>query len=309
MDARLDPDIQFFRLAQDLERLHPDAPPLGSTAAPHEEAIRFRANPTLAFPAGEVEWLRTDFDQDGIVDVCVNLIGLYGPASPLPTIFTERVIDPDKGGAVGDFLDLFNHRLAALLVVIWKHYRHDLRYQAGASDPLSLAVGSLFGSLPRSDAADPDRVLLLPYAGLLAMESRSAESVARILTHCLGLPCRIEEFVPRRIQLPPEARFTLGAPLALGVDTLAGDTIEDVTGKCRIWIGPMSFERFCALLPDGPEHAAADRLIDTVIREPLVRDLGLTLAEGEAPAWALGHGKLGWSTWADAPRGAVAVVT
>ena len=309
MDVHFDPDIRFFQLVELLERLHPDAAPIGSTEAPDAEAVRFRSNPTFAFPASEVASVTPNPTRAEVLDVRLNLFGLYGPASPMPTMLTERVLDPETGSVIADFLDLFNHRLASLLYRVWKHYRPDLRYREGAADPLSHAVGSLFGVLPRAEApGDPERVLLLPYAGLLAMASRSAQSAARILAHCLDLPCRVEEFVLRRVDLPSEARFTLGSPLMLGVDTLIGDSVEDVMGQCRIWIGPMTFQRFTAMLPDGAEHSRVEHLIETVIREPLARDLGLVLAADEAPDWMLGDRKLGWSTWADAPAGGPAAV-
>ena len=303
MDMSHDPDVGFFQLVEDLQRWRPASTPVGSTESLDGEVIRFRANPTFAFPPDEVSSVRPHPSRPGLLELRLNLIGLYGPASPLPTIFTERVLDPEAGRAVADFLDLFNHRFAGLLVLIWKHYRHDLRYRDGASDALSLAIGSLFGLLPRSDpATDRERVMLLPYTGLLAMGSRSAESVSRILGHFLGLPCQIEEFVPRRVELPPEARFTLGGVLELGVETLIGESVADVTNHCRILMGPMTFERYLDFLPDGRDFAMLQHAVDFVLNEPLSRDLGLTLEANAAPDWALGGGKLGWTSWIAPPR-------
>ncbi len=43
---------------------------------------------------------------------------------------------------------------------------------------------------------------LLPYAGLFGLQSRSADVVAGIISHYLGIRCSIEEFVPREIDIP-----------------------------------------------------------------------------------------------------------
>jgi type VI secretion system protein ImpH len=189
------------------------------------------------------------------------------------------------------------------LFLVFRHYRRDLRYAAGASDPLSLAVGSLFGLLPQTDAMpERTRVMLMPYTGLLAMGSRSARSSAGILSHVLGVPAGIEEFVPRRIDLPHEARFRLGGGLELGVETLLGESIADVTGHCRIWLGPLPFDRFLTFLPDSPDYGDLLHLIDFVVNEPLSRDLGFVIEAQSVPGWALGEGKLGWTTWAEPPQ-------
>jgi type VI secretion system protein ImpH len=298
MEEPVDPDVLFFHFVEQVSRDHPEATPVGSTASVANEVLRFRANPTFAFPPGEIAAVKPHAALPGVLDVTVNLIGLYGPSSPLPTVFTERVLDQDTGGAVADFLDLFNHRLTGLLFQIWKHYRHDLRYETGASDPLSLAAGTLMGLLPLPGGAlEGARSALLPYTGLLAMASRSADTVSRVLGHYLGLDCRVEEFVLRRIAIPSDLCCRLGGPRELGVDSVIGESVQDIAGHCRIWAGPMPFARYLEFLPDGRSYAGLQDAIEFVVNGPLSRDLGLIIHAGEASGWGLGTGKLGWTTW------------
>jgi type VI secretion system protein ImpH len=301
MPEEFNPSVQFFQFVEELQRQRPEATPVGSTRSVQGEIVRFRANPTFAFPPQEVASVKPHPSVEGLLEVTLNLIGLYGPASPLPTVFTERVIDSEFDNALRDFLDLFNHRFAGLLFLVWKHYRYDLRYEAGASDSTSKAIGSLFGLVPEDDSIGRQRVALLPYTGLLAMESRSADTAARVLSHVFAMGCRIEEFVPRRVELPPEAQFRLGASIELGTETLLGESVEDVTGHCRIWVGPLSLERYLVFLPDGPDHHVLLRTVDFVINEPLSRDIGFRLEVGTVPEWGLGAGKLGWTTWTRPP--------
>ena len=292
-------NAQFFGLVSYLQQTNPDAAPVGSTKSPTTEAIRFKAHATLSFPASEVASLAPSAERPDGWDVRVNLIGLYGPSSPLPVSMTERVIDSEGANALGDFLDLFNHRLAAMLYLVWRHYRHFARYESDAADPLSQAFAALFGLSPdsRGGEADPRRVILLPYAGLLSMYSRSASSIARVIGHFFAIPVRIEEFVARWIEIPKQARFALGSNLPLGLEGLLGDTMRDIAGHFRIWCGPMPFERYKQFLPGRADHASLRELIDLVVREPLARDLGFVIEADTAPEWSLGEGELGWTTW------------
>jgi type VI secretion system protein ImpH len=291
----------FFRLADLLQKAYPEATPIGSTRAPAQEAVRFKAAVSLAFPASEVASIAPSAEVPDGLDVRVNLIGLYGPSSPLPTSYTERIIHAENSNALGDFLDLFNHRFTGLLYLVWKHYQHHLRYETGGVDSISQAVAALFGLPPLVGDAKPGnrRPMLLPYTGLLAMSSRSAPSISRVVAHYFGIDCEIEEFVPRWIEVPDNARFRLGADeLELGVDTILGEAMEDIVGHFRIWCGPLSFSRYMELLPDRPQHRELNELIDFVVRDPLSRDIGFRIEAGTTPDWSLGEGELGWTTWA-----------
>jgi type VI secretion system protein ImpH len=296
-------ELNFFDLVETLRRLFPEATPVGSTRAPSSEAVRFKAHATLGFPPSEVASVEPSAELADGLDIRINLIGLYGPSSPLPTSLTERIIHAEGSNALGDFLDLFNHRLACVLYLVWRQYRHYLRYEHSASDPISQAAAALFGLLPgRDDAASAERrTTLLPYAGLLSMDSRPASAISSVLTHYFEIPCQIEEFVPRWISLPEDARFTLGCDLQLGVETLLGETMQDVTGHFRIWCGPLPFDRYVQYLPNRPDHAKLRGLIDLLVREPLERDLGFVIEARTVPGWTLGEGELGWTTFAD-PR-------
>ncbi len=292
---------QFFELCLRLEELYPDAGAVGETTSPGAEIVRFRANPTLGFPTEEVSALKLPERPGERIELTVNLMGLHGPSSPLPPAFTERIIFAEDGGALRDFSDFFNHRLVALLFRTWKHYRHHYRYESGATDPISGAVAALFGMHgTRADDTLPERTLLLPYAGILALYSHSAPIVAGVVRHYFGIPCTIEEFVPREITIPPEDRFALGgANGELGISTVAGESMRDVMGKFRIRLGPLTAAQCESLLPDGAAFKTLQDLIRLSIREPYAWDHAYVLAKGEAAPARFGSWRLGWSGWLD----------
>lgn len=298
-------ELGFFQLVERLQGRFPDMPRIGMTTSVLSEKVRFKANPTLAFPHSEIEAIEpSSVIPDGL-DVTINLLGLFGPASPLPTSVTERIVHAEGSNALGDFLDLFNHRLAGLLALIWTQYRHDLRYESGASDPISRFAGALFGLIPDSDGGTSDarRRLLLPYAGLLSLFCRSASGIAGVLTHALGQPCRIEEFIERRITLPEEALFRLGtSPRALGEDMILGEHMSDIGGQFRVWIGPIDEVAYRDLLPGQPGNLKLSELLDLIVRDPLAWDIGYEIAAGERPSLTLGTAELGWTSWLGAAQ-------
>ena len=291
----------FFALAMMLERLFPKSPSFGSTADPARERIRFRANPTFGFPPEEVARIEPRPGSADGYDVTVNFLGLYGPSSPLPPLYTEQVIATEsEGGVLAPFMDFFHHRLVALIVQIWKHNRYYLRYEPGAEDALSACIAALFGLLPEGLGARGQslRVTLLPYAGLLSLYSRSAAIISDIITQSTGTPTRIEEFIPRRISIPEPLRSRLGvAQTSLGEDFILGEEIDDDLGKFRVVIGPLSRAAFERLLPGEPDFEAFDALIHLSIKDPLTFDHALVLSPGEAPRWRLGEARLGWTSW------------
>ncbi|WP_454917982.1 type VI secretion system baseplate subunit TssG [Xanthobacter sediminis] len=290
----------FFALMQRLQEAFPDAPALGGTQEPSLERVRFRANPSLGYPAREVQHLAFDA-QAGRVDMTVNFLGLHGPSSPLPPFYTEHVIeDAANGGVLGTFLDLFNHRLVSLLVRIYQHHRHYLQYEPGAHDQISQMVAALMGLLPGQE--DQLRVTLMPYVGLLSCYSLSASIIATLIGHCTNLPVRIEEFVERTVTIPEHLRSRLGErPPELGVDFIVGSDVIDHTGKFRLVVGPLDRETFARLQPDQPLFADMVELLMLALKDPLAFDIRLELAEGELPPLTLDGGRLGWNTWLAPP--------
>ncbi|WGR72802.1 MULTISPECIES: type VI secretion system baseplate subunit TssG [unclassified Bradyrhizobium] len=301
----------FFSLVAHLERRFSAAPPIGSTDDPAREAVRFRAAPTLGFPAEEIAEVRQVKAGTERVEVNVNFLGLHGPSSPLPPFYAERVMHAEGMGSLRDFFDFFNHRLISLLLRIWRYYRHHLRFEEGATDAISVLIGTLFGLVPREGTADERewRARLLPHAGVLALCSRSAKLVAGLISSHLNISARVEEFIWREIDIPRQAQWHLGrAGLELGVDTLAGETMPDIVGKFRLCLGPLNQQQFRSLLPGCESHAIVCRLVNVILREPLAWDLQLELALGQTPEWTLGEGELGWTTWIDPPNGTGSLV-
>ncbi|MDL2408864.1 type VI secretion system baseplate subunit TssG [Rhizobium calliandrae] len=299
--------FQFHQLVALMELRRGDALPVGKLGDPSHEYLRFRGARSLSFGPSDVSAVAYDPTAD-LLDIRVNFFGLYGPASPLPATFTERIIEADTvPSPVEDFLDLFNHRLISLLHVIWRKYRYYLRYETGATDPLSKRFLALCG-FPIEDRdriGEISRSALLPHLRLISLFSNSSEVVGATLSNFFAIPCRIEEFIPRKVRIGQESRLTLGqANSTLAEDAILGFELDDDFGKFRICIGQASFATLQRFLPCGAKHQEFCELLVMATREPLEWELQFSFEPETILMAQLGECRLGWTSWlyADDPE-------
>lgn len=292
--------LRHFRFHQLVTLIEMQRQGTRAVGGPAREYIRFRATRSLSF--GPSDLSAVDYSDDGEhLDIRVNFFGLYGPASPLPSYFTERIIEEDRAqSSVEDLLDLFNHRLISLLHVIWRKYRYYLRYEAGGLDALSKRFLALCG-FPIEDRdrlGQISRSALLPHVGLLSLYSSSADVVSATLSNFFKMPCRIEEFVDRHVVVDKSMQFQLGlANNLLGEDTIIGSEIDDDLGKFRVCLGRSPFSAIAPFLPGGSRQRQLSELLSMINREPLDWDIQFEFEPKTVPMGCLGEMKLGWTGW------------
>ena len=109
------PSFDFFQAVRLLERLRPDRAPVGGFGDPGAEVVSFAAHRGLSFPASEIQVLEAGQD-GGPARMTVNFMGLTGPTGVLPYHYTQLLIERGRAGddGLGDFLDLFHHRIVSL---------------------------------------------------------------------------------------------------------------------------------------------------------------------------------------------------
>lgn len=292
-----------------LSALVPDGKAVGYAVSPEEEQIRFRADPSLAFPVADVTGIEVDQrpgHNDPLYRVTVTFMGLYGQASPLPSFYSEAIAQSDdEPNNRRDFLDLFNHRMISLVYRSWLRYRHYLQYRHPGRDHFSkqmLAFAGLGADAVRDKVA-PDRPdQLLACVGLLALRTRSGAIVSSVISQMFGhLAVQVEEFVERWVTISPDQRCRLGAANSgLGSTAVAGARVRDVSGKFNIALGPLDFATFQRHLPDGADFTRLRTLVRFLMRDPLEFDVKLKLRREDVPPLRLGGDapcRLGWSTW------------
>jgi type VI secretion system protein ImpH len=237
--------------------------------------------------------------------VTATMLGLYGVSSPLPTFYTEDLMDEaaEDMSVTRDFLDIFNYRLYLFLFRCWAKYREFFQL-VEENNPEDLEKLSCLLGLGEKELREdfPESYSLLRYAGLLTQFPRSALGLETLLQDAFGkIPIQVLPCIERKVKIPPDQRFHLGdSGNALGEDSFLGEEMDDRMGKFRLQVGPLKSEPFHSLLPGNLNHKRFTTLTKFYVMDPLEYDLELILAEKEAKTVCLGTpmwSRLGWDTW------------
>lgn len=300
--------FQFFQAVRLLEKFLPERERVGGFVQPDREVVRFRAHPSMVFPASEIQALENIGD---IHKMSVNFMGLIGPLGVLPLYYTDLVMERSrlKDTAARDFFDIFHHRIISLFYRAWEKYRFTTAYEQGDPDRLSAILLDLVG-LGTAGLANrqsvPDTVLL-HYSGLLSQHPRSAIALEQIIADYFEVPVSIEQFTGRwhKLDTRDQSRIadanTVGEMLDFGV--VLGDEIWNQQSGVRIRIGPLPLDRYLDLLPTGSGYPKLKSLVAYYSNHELDFELQLVLRREDAPACDLGQDiprqapRLGWTSW------------
>lgn len=270
--------------------------------------VRVRPHLGLGFAASDVVSVKED-DRGGFV-VTVSFLGLYGSSSPLPTWYTEDLMEEEAGhrSVARDFLDVLNGAVYPLHFASWGRHRlfHSL---VEARDPaMAERLFCLLG-LPRPDLAcgSLPPMALLTFLGLFTLGARPAEGLRALLSTWFEEPgLRVVPCAERTVTIPEAQRCRLGAQ-RLGEDACLGTRIEDRTGKFRVEVGPLPPERARRYLPGGEAFRELADLVRLYARDPLDWDLRLEVAGDAAAGLRLGGdagARLGRDAWIASPGAA-----
>lgn len=290
--------VQVMRLAR--RYLDPNGE-AGIPGVSWQERVRIRPELSLAFPASDVSKVERDGDD---LKVTATFLGLYGPSSPLPTFYTEDLMDEASSdeSVFRDFLDIIHQRLYHLYFECWSKYRLLIRIIEEDNHIDRERLLCLIG-LGERELADsvPEAFSLLRYTGILTQYPRSATGLATMLRDMLGMKdLRIMQNVKRMVPIPADQRMRLGVGnCRLGIDTVLGSQIADRMGKFRMRIGPLTWRECNDLLPGTPRHDRLTRYTRFYLTDPLEVDVELVLAAGEAKPIRLGDpdARVGLNTW------------
>src|SRR5262249_52576315 len=209
--------VRFFEAVRLLRRLLPERKPVGHFVRPRSEGVRFVANPSLGFPASEVQSLEWPESPDTPVKMMVNFMGLAAPNGVLPEPYVELIIErsqkkvgKDRHGrdkfdnGFRDFLDIFNHRFISFFYRVWEKHHFYVRYEEREADPMTPLLMSFIGLRTKglSDRQVIADQALAYYSGLLSPRPRSAQALQQILEDYFDVPIEVQQFVGRWIRLP-----------------------------------------------------------------------------------------------------------
>ena len=284
--------------------------------------IRVRPRLSLAFPDTDIDRIERlpGAAEDGSQDVfriTANFFGLYGVSSPLPTFYTEDLLDDQREGrhARRDFFDILHAALYPQLFEAWRKYRLQMRSvednDADALDMLYAFAG--LGSPAQRDGL-PGAAGLLRHLNLFAQRTRSALGLRTLLGDAFApAAVEVDACLPRWMPIPEDQRLRLGQQAhRLGEECPLGAQIEDSENFLRIVIRDLPEALFQQLLPGADGHKWLQFLVRFYLTRPLRVGIELHLKEDEGAAARLGAAawsRLGLDTWLSGGRDADAPTT
>jgi len=300
--------FEFFQAVTLLQRVREDRHPVGRFSNPEDEAVHFRVNNQLGFPASQIQAI--DWPDAAPPKMMVNFMGLTGPLGVLPYCYTELILERlrAKDKSLVEFFDIFNHRAISFFYRAWEKYRFPVTYCLGDEDKFTQRLLDLIGlgtpGLQQRQAV-PDEALL-HYVCLLGLQSRSAVALEQILADYFDVAVEVEQFVGAwyRLDLATQSRVEEGDTEAeqLGVGVVVGDEVWDQQSRVRIKLGPMSLARYHDFLPEGSAYEPLRALTRFYSNDEFDFEVELILKREEVPSCEVGSlgaaaPQLGWITW------------
>ena len=284
-----------------------------------ERLIGVRPALCLDFPGTDIESIEQDPETAVRFRVTANFFGLYGASSPLPTFYTEDLLQEqnEERSITRDFLDIINAPLYRLLFRAWGKYRLlykiDEEKDRRSLERLYCLLG-LGNEGFRRRLDDPYG--MLPYLGLATQLPRSCEGLRAMLAGTLCLEqVEVIACVEQMAPVPDRQRLVLGRPdNILGENTVLGELVPDRMGKFRVRIEPADADLLHRFLPDGHQFQKMEKAIAFYLDQPLDWDVEIVLDADQVESPTLGRRRwasLGWNTWLVAEkkgRGRAAVV-
>ncbi|HEU4620966.1 MAG TPA: type VI secretion system baseplate subunit TssG [Burkholderiaceae bacterium] len=237
------------------------------------ERIRFRNSVSLSFPPSEIESLRetsaSETEATSRVELTPSFMGLLGVRGTLPLHYTERIAHHevfDRDRSARAFFDVLSNRSIALFYAAWRKYRlplHDDFAQSRGFHKLVLALGGFDANGVASRKSEgPTNDTLAFYAALIRHRPVSSSVIQRVLADYFRVAVRVESFVGQWCVVPVEQRSRLGGGnAALGRTALVGERVWQRDLRLRLWIGPLSAERFTSFLPNGDAARSLVRML------------------------------------------------
>ncbi len=307
--------FEFFQATALLQRLCDEKRPVGGFSDPADEAVRFRVNPRLGFPASEIQTL--EVHEDAPAAMMVNFMGLTGPSGVLPHPYSELILERlrARDRSLAAFFDVFNHRVISLFYRAWQRSKFQSGYGAGARDFFTQYLHDLIGigTPGMAERQDIDDEALMHYIALAAMQSRSAVALEQILTDYFEVPLEVQQFPGTWYGLDRSTQCIMNedesVATQLGAGAVAGDALWDCQGSVRIRIGPMGIDRYSDFLPGAKGYAALRAITRFFGNDCLDFEVQLVLEAAEVPGVELDPearqpARLGWTSWAKtAPMG------
>ena len=233
----------------------------------------------------------------------LSFLAIYGASSPLPTFYTEELIEEARNDASAsrDFLNIFNQLLYVLYYRAYNAYKLGLRTVDGDGDleALQCALAG-FGLKGLRRGAETPAIREAAFASLFLQGTRTADGLAAYAAAMSGAPrIDVEQCVERQVPIPLNQRGRLGEA-RLG-QALAGVCARDCSGAMRIHVRDLDRRTLHLFIPGARGRRALDQAVKRYLNVPLAYDVILHVKEDTPRTAALGRHELGRNAFLSAP--------
>ncbi len=268
--------------------------------------IVFKANPSLTFQKSEIKSIEfVEVNKNVKVEITLNFLGIFGSSSPLPSHYSELVLDSfETDKILYDFLNLFNHHLQRFIYPIWEKHRYYVQYRSDLRDKFSKYVLSFLGlhSNTIENNSSLNFLKLLPYVGILSMKHKSAGTLKSILRHYLSHDdIEILQCIPDKYKIPSWQYSSLGLENnSLGTNFLIGESVISKNAKFRVLLKNVDTDDLIKYSILGKKMKELDDLISFSLKEPLKYEVCLEIKEDKKTQFKLAENSknfLGINCW------------
>lgn len=181
---------------------------------------------------------------------------IAGHQGPLPENYTDWLREQQRYGpsAMADFLDMFNHRINMLRYEVKKNSCLALDQRRPDEGQLAPGISASMGMLGEAmyEQLPLSKRSIMSLSGLLSGRRISARAIQRILQKCFGITAKVTDVVGAWRAISPDQLWQLGKEGVsnLGKLCVLGQKNMDMQGRIRIEMGPLSINKYLALLPD-----------------------------------------------------------
>jgi type VI secretion system protein ImpH len=260
--------------------------------------LKVRPNISLNFPGTDLSEIRETSSSS--YQLTANFLGLYGVTSPLPTFYSEQLLDEHHEGRHSnrDFLDIISQTIYPLFFRAWLKSRAHIRIKE-FDDTRLLEIFHTFVGInkPLLFLNQPGFSHLLRFAGLFSQFPRSAMGLRTIIA---GLYPHSNVQVIQQDDMwqpiPGDQRLALGQQgCTLGTDSHVGSLIRTRSSNLTIRINDVEQSLFLSLLPGQQEFRKLGFIVRYYLLDPLHVRLELRLRAGAARPVQLGAANRNWA--------------
>ncbi len=286
-----------------IESIRTNINPLGEDSNPAREAVRIRSKFTMHQEGTEIDRIVVKNTLSGLPEVYINTLSIGGVNGPLPTPYTEILLDQikEKDYSGLHFLDIFHHRLASM----WHRLRKRTYPHLFKSSPISTPLGKLQEDLSGfKQQGDVAHTLFFDH---FWRRSRSLSGLVQMIERFFNVKATVSPFEGtwRTVDEAEGSKIgQRGQFQILGKDAILGLRCWDQSAGFTITLSPQSWQAVQQFLPftdatlGGASYNRLKKLMVSYMGSLPRVFLNISLAQDENQGITLNkkHG-LGWNTW------------